>query len=129
MSDETRATERKMPPGEMADGRVHPFEPPFGEVGDGPDELQAAGKIGELVPSGAYFELLNLVGLLKARRESMGLSLTDVSERSGLTRQGINKLECGHNVNPTLETLYRYGMGLGVGITLGFEEMESEGSQ
>jgi DNA-binding XRE family transcriptional regulator len=128
MSDATRDVEQATPSGAGAatDGRVHPFEPPFGEVGDGPDELRAAGKIGETVPQGLYLELLNLVGALKVRRESMGLSLTDVSERSGLTRQAVSKLENGHNVNPTLETLYRYAMALDAGVTLGFEQIEVE---
>jgi hypothetical protein len=29
-------------------------------------------------------------------------------------------------INPTLETLYRYGLALDAGITLGFAEIEPE---
>jgi DNA-binding XRE family transcriptional regulator len=103
------------------------FEPNPGELGMGPDELQAIGEIGELVPSGLFHELLGLMAKLKARREGMGLSLTDVSERSGLNRQAISSLENGHNVNPTLDTLYRYAMALDAGVTLGIEEIGPEG--
>lgn len=57
------------------------------------------------------------------------MSLTDVSERSGLTRQAISRLENGWNNNPTLETLYRYALALDAGVTLGVEEFEPEGDE
>ena len=109
---------------EYAGVPVHPFEPPFGEVGDGPDELQALGKIGEMVPQGMYLELLGLMHRLKARREAQGLSLSDVSARSGLTRKVLSELESGQEVNPSLATVYRYGLALDAGLTLGIEEVE-----
>ena len=106
----------------------YPFEPPFGEKGMGPDQLEAIGEIepGGSQVQGAILELLPLIARLKARRLSMGLSLTDVSRRSNMTRQAISKLENGQVTNPTLETLYRYGLALDAGITLGFEEIEPE---
>ncbi len=113
-------------PARKPSGPVHPFEPPFGEVGEGPDELLAAGKIGETVPQGGYLEVLRLMAKLKARREARGLSLTDVSERSGITRQAISKLENGQNTNPTVATLWRYSLAIDAGVTLGVEEIEPE---
>jgi DNA-binding Xre family transcriptional regulator len=109
----------------------YPFEPPFGEMGMGPDQLEAIGEIkpGGSQVQGAVLELLPLIAKLKARRLSKGLSLTDVSERSKMTRQAISKLENGQVINPTLETLYRYGLALDAGITLGFEEIEPEGEE
>jgi DNA-binding XRE family transcriptional regulator len=106
----------------------YPFEPPFGEVGMGPDELEAIGEIDpdQATVQGAYFALAGLVKTLKARRESMGLSLTDVSERSGLTRQVISKIENGRTINPTLDTLFRYSMALDALVTLGIEDIEPE---
>jgi DNA-binding Xre family transcriptional regulator len=106
----------------------YPFEPPFGEKGMGPDELEAIGEIkrGGTQIQGAVLELLPLIARLKARRLSKGLSLTDVSKRSNMTRQAISKLENGQVINPTLGTLYRYGLALDAGITLGFEELEPE---
>ena len=104
-----------------------PFEPEFGQVGDGPDELRASGEIsGESSPQGASLELMVLMRTLKARREAMGLSLTDASERSGLTRQVISLLENGRTGNPTLATLYKYALALGANVTLGVEDLERE---
>ena len=57
------------------------------------------------------------------------MSLTHVSERSGMTRQAISKLENGQVTNPTLETLYRYGLVPDAAITLGFQDIEPEGQQ
>src|SRR5437764_221703 len=87
----------------------YPFEPPFGEMGMGPDELEAIGEIkrGGTQIQGSVLELLPLIARLKARRLSKGLSLTDVSKRSNMTRQAISKLENGQVINPTLGTLYR----------------------
>lgn len=78
----------------------------------GPDELVDAGDIDEPVPHGQFLELLALMHALKARREARGLSLTDVSERSGLTRAAVSRLENGWNANPTLDTFYRYALAL-----------------
>jgi DNA-binding XRE family transcriptional regulator len=104
--------------------KVYAFEPNPGELGMGPDELEAIGEIsGDPVPSGVFHELLVLMGKLRARREMMGLSLSDVSERSGLTRPVISKLENGHTFNPTIGTLYRYAMALDAGVTFGLEEI------
>jgi DNA-binding Xre family transcriptional regulator len=107
----------------------HPFEPMPGELGMNLDQLREAGLLeeGSGTTQGAYFALLGLMKSLKARRLSKGLSLTDVSRRSNMTRQAISKLENGQVINPTLGTLYRYGLALDAGITLGFEEIESEG--
>jgi DNA-binding XRE family transcriptional regulator len=109
----------------------HPFEPMPGELGMNLDQLKEAGLIeeGTTTRQGALFALLGLMKALKARRLSKGLSLTDVSKRSDMTRQAISKLENGQVINPTLETLYRYGLALDVGITLGFEEIEPEGPE
>jgi DNA-binding Xre family transcriptional regulator len=105
-----------------------PFEPMPGELGMNLDPMKEAGLLEEDMTTfqGAYDTLLALLKSLKARRKAKGLSLTAVSERSGMTRQAISKLENGQVANPTLETLYRYGLALDVGITLGFEEIEPD---
>ncbi len=82
----------------------------------GPDELIDRGELDELVSPGQYIELRTLAVRLRALRERMGFSLTDVSERTGLTRAAISRLENGWNQNPTLETLFRYAEALGVGL-------------
>ena len=52
----------------------------------------------------------------------MGLSLTDLSECTRLTRAAISRLENGWNLNPTLETLFRYTEALGVRLKFGVDE-------
>ena len=59
-----------------------------------------------------------MVGALKAERARLGLSLADLAERTGLTRPAISRLENGHRLNPTLDTLYRYARALGRTIAL-----------
>jgi len=82
----------------------------------GPDELIDRGELDEMVPQARYIELRALTVRLRERRESMGLSLTDLSERTGMTRAVISRLENGWNLNPTLETLFRYTEALGMDL-------------
>jgi DNA-binding XRE family transcriptional regulator len=95
----------------------------------GPDELIDRGELDELVPHGQFIELRDATVKLRQIREARGLSLTDVSERSGMTRAAISKLENGWNLNPTLDTLYRYATALGAHIKLGVEEIEPDGKE
>ena len=89
----------------------------------GPDELIDSGELDELVPHGQFMELRQLTVHLRQIRERQGLSLTDVSERSGMTRAAISRLENGLcTLNPTLDTLFRYATVLGVQIRLSVEE-------
>ena len=50
---------------------------------------------------------------LKAAREARGLSLADVTERTGMDRSALSKLETGRRPNPTVETLVRYAEAVG----------------
>ncbi len=93
----------------------------------GPDELIDRGEIDELVPQAQFIELRALAVRLRGLRQQMGLSLTDLSERTGLTRAAISRLENGWNLNPTLETLYRYAEALGVGLRLVVDEPAGSG--
>jgi predicted transcriptional regulator len=68
---------------------------------------------GETMPMGLYLELRVLLHELKKAREAQGLSLADVSERSGIDRAAVSRLENGLQLNPTVETLYRYAGALG----------------
>jgi DNA-binding XRE family transcriptional regulator len=94
----------------------------------GPDELIDRGEIDELVPQAQYIELRALMVRLRETRERLGLSLTDVSERTGLTRAAISRLENGWNLNPTLETLYRYTEAIGVGLKFALDESTETGN-
>jgi transcriptional regulator with XRE-family HTH domain len=66
----------------------------------------ARGDIDEPVTAWQFIELRALTKSLRRQRERQGLSLTDISERSGLTGGMISQLENGWNSNPTLSTLY-----------------------
>jgi DNA-binding XRE family transcriptional regulator len=87
----------------------------------GLDDLVDQGEIDEPVPHGQYLELLALMTQLKKERERQNLSLTDLAERSDLTRSAISRLENGWNINPTLDTLFRYASALGMHLKFSAE--------
>ncbi len=66
---------------------------------------------------------------MRRTRERLGLSLTDVSERSGLTRAVVSRLENGWNTNPTLDTLFRYAAAVDTQVTLGATPLAVEPNQ
>jgi DNA-binding Xre family transcriptional regulator len=63
--------------------------------------------------AGGFDQLDELVVQLKAAREAQGLSLADLTERTGMDRSALSKLETGQRPNPTLETLARYAEAVG----------------
>lgn len=50
--------------------------------------------------------------LLRNARESAGLSLTEIAERTGMARQAISRIESGENRNPTVSTMIRLAAAL-----------------
>jgi len=58
-------------------------------------------------------QLQELLMQLKAAREAKGLSLSDLTELTGMDRSALSKLETGQRVNPTVETLVRYAEAVG----------------
>ena len=58
-------------------------------------------------------QLQTLLAQLKAAREVKGLSLSDLTELTGMDRSALSKLETGQRVNPTVETLVRYAEAVG----------------
>jgi DNA-binding XRE family transcriptional regulator len=71
------------------------------------EQLVASGECSGPYPHGAFMDFLVLLSELKAHREQQGLSLGDISRKTGLTPPAISKLENGRT-NPTLQTLLRY---------------------
>jgi transcriptional regulator with XRE-family HTH domain len=84
----------------------------------GPDEMIDRGELDALVPHAQYLEVRAFDVKMRGIRERLGLSLTDVSERSGLTRAVISPLETGRKQNATLETLFRYAEALEADLRL-----------
>jgi len=78
--------------------------------------LLASGDATEVVSQGEYVGLLKLLGALKRHRETRGMSLADVSARSGMDRGAVSRLENGVYLNPTVDTLYRYAAAIGAEI-------------
>lgn len=66
----------------------------------------------------------NVLRQLKDAREAKGLSLADVSERTGMDRSALSKLETGQRANPTVETLVRYAEAVGKRIVVTLEEVD-----
>ena len=59
-----------------------------------------------------------VIAQLKAERERQGLSLTDIQERTGIARAAISTIENSAAPNPTVKTLQRYAMALGVTLEM-----------
>jgi hypothetical protein len=72
---------------------------------------------------GHIMALLSAIAELKRRRDEQGLSLADVSERSGLDRALLSRLENGKVLNPTMATLWRYAEAIDSQVTLGVEPL------
>jgi len=73
------------------------------------DALVVDGELtGQTTPLGVYLNLRSIVRNLRTLREQAQLSLTDISERSGMDKAMVSRLENGHVPNPGLETISRY---------------------
>jgi transcriptional regulator with XRE-family HTH domain len=76
---------------------------------------------------GAYVDFLRALATLKRERERQGLSLADVSERSGIDKAALSRLENDLQPNPTLNTLTRYAEAIGKRVRLSFPDLELAG--
>lgn len=90
------------------------------------DDLSSDGEGQDVLTQGMTMALAALVIGLKSRRERKGLTLADVSQRSGLTIQTLSRLENHHNRNPTFDSVFRYAMAMDCLVTLGIEEIDPE---
>lgn len=61
---------------------------------------------------GRRAKIQEAIALLKAERELRGLSLADISERTGVSKSAISKLENNQHANPTINTLSKYADAL-----------------
>ena len=66
----------------------------------------------------ALDQLQELIRQLMLAREELGLSLADLTQRTGMDRSALSKLETGQRLNPTIETLARYAEAVGKRLVL-----------
>ncbi|MFN0126912.1 MAG: helix-turn-helix domain-containing protein [Verrucomicrobiales bacterium] len=66
-----------------------------------------------------------VAGILRERRLAAGLTLTDVAQRAGLTRQMVGFVEKGTRI-PSLHTFARLAVGLGVSPAALLQEAEAK---
>ncbi len=58
-----------------------------------------------------------IITQLRTARESAGISLRELEERTGISRGNLSRLETGE-ANPTVTTLRRYAEAIGKTITI-----------
>jgi hypothetical protein len=122
MSQHKRVTiKAERTPEELADLRAERAR--FSRERPRPEELVASGEYEGPYRQGDIMALLTVIAELKHQREERSLSLTDISERSGLDRGMLSRLENGKILNPTMATLWRYANAIGVQVFLGVEPL------
>jgi ribosome-binding protein aMBF1 (putative translation factor) len=60
-----------------------------------------------------YFVLRNYIAQLREAREAAGLTLADISAKTGLAVESLSRLETGALTNPTWKTLAQYAVAVG----------------
>ena len=60
----------------------------------------------------------DVVKQLRAAREQKGMSLIDVSQRTGMHPSDLSRLETEERPNPTLDTLVRYADAVGLRLEM-----------
>ncbi len=86
------------------------------------EDLIASGEYEGPISQGSLVSYFATVAKLKHERQRQGLTLSEVSDRSGLDIGLLSRLENGKVINPTLTTLWRYADALGRTVTLDVSE-------
>jgi hypothetical protein len=76
-----------------------------------PSELLTSQERADAAPF--YFALRAYIQQLKEAREVAGLTLADVSARTGMAVESLSRLETGAQTNPTWKTLGLYAAAVG----------------
>jgi DNA-binding XRE family transcriptional regulator len=89
---------------------------------------QVAGELPDLIArhyqrTATLDQVQKLLGQLKSAREEKGLSLSDLTEITGMDRSALSKLETGQRPNPTVETLVRYAEAVGKRLVVSLADM------
>jgi len=82
-------------------------------------ELIDSGDLEGVTTMGEFWELRKTFAALKKLRQERGLSITDMSNLTGMDRGAISRLENGQIDNPTIATMNRYAEALGKRVVVG----------
>lgn len=93
------------------------------QIGEKPpvSELLTPEELAEAAPF--YFVLRDYIRQLKEAREAAGLTLVELSVRTGMAVESLSRLETGAQTNPTWKTLATYAKALGGRPQLALETM------
>jgi len=86
-------------------------------------QLRAEGKVKLQAVKAKRAELASIFSSLKAERERLGLSLAEMSERCGMVREVIDRLESQTTPNPTIGTIQRYATALGLEVSFALKRI------
>jgi hypothetical protein len=85
------------------------------------EDILAEGRRAKAARNRVQVAVRDAFRLLKAERQALGLSLSDVEKRSGIGRAALSRLENEAEPNPTVVTLTRYAEALGKQLIVGFK--------
>ena len=71
------------------------------------DQILAQARVAKAAWAATQHEVRQVVASLRAKRQSLGLSLADVENRTGIRSSVLSRLENDPNCNPTVLTLQR----------------------
>lgn len=77
-----------------------------------PEEALAESGHTALLPLGEVVLIHELAAALKRQRERKGMTLAELSAKTGIDSAALSRLENGKAVNPTIDTLYRVAAAL-----------------
>jgi ribosome-binding protein aMBF1 (putative translation factor) len=80
-------------------------------------------------PAALALQLRALVTRLKAERRRAGLSLAELSERTGIDKAYLSRLETFQQANTTVETLRRVAEALGKELVLGLADPPTQAAR
>jgi DNA-binding XRE family transcriptional regulator len=84
-----------------------------------PSEILSRQELDDAAPF--YLVLRDFIRELKEAREAAGLTLADISAKSGLAVESLSRLETGAQTNPTWKTLGAYANAVGRRLNLSAE--------
>jgi DNA-binding Xre family transcriptional regulator len=86
------------------------------------ESLVASGEYSAPLPQGEFLSLMEFASAIRAIRQRLEMSLSDLSEVSGIDKAALSRLESGQAENPTYSTLERVANALGKRLRLALED-------